>query len=225
MDFDQLLRRARLFQGVDDQALAGLVNIAQLRSFDRGERICRQDELKPGIFVVARGSARALVGSEDGREHVTRLLASGDAFADMATLGNFPCPASVEATEVMKALFLSSPQIDQWLCDHPSACRQVLTNTATEAGRLIRQITRLTLLNAHSRVAQFLLERDGSVRWGKRHVASYLGLTSETFSRVLRRLIEARLIEAPPDEDVRILDPEGLRAVSMGHEVPERAVA
>ena len=65
---------------------------------------------------------------------MTRLLASGDAFADMATLGNFPCPASVEATESMKALFLSSPRIDQWLLDHPLACRQVLTNTATEAG-------------------------------------------------------------------------------------------
>lgn len=224
MDFATWIAGTRLFGGVEGPALGALVAMAKSRSFKKGEVICRQDELKPGIYIVTRGACRALILAEDGGEHVTRLVAPGEAFADMATLGHFPCPATVEATEATQTIFLPSAELEAWLLAHPAACRLVLARTAQEAGRFIRQLGRLTLLSAQSRVAQFLLERNGDVRWGKRHVASYLGLTSETFSRVLKRLADSGLIEVRPDGKIGVLDASGLTKVSSG-QLDEKAVA
>ncbi|NQU24283.1 MAG: winged helix-turn-helix domain-containing protein, partial [Candidatus Nealsonbacteria bacterium] len=43
-----------------------------------------------------------------------------------------------------------------------------------------------------------------------RHVASHLNLTGETLSRVLRRLVDARLIEEVENNRIRVSDPEKL---------------
>ena len=50
----------------------------------------------------------------------------------------------------------------------------------------------------------------------KRHVASHLNLTSETFSRTLRRLVEAGLIAEVDNVRLRVVHPKKLRQVAEG---------
>ncbi len=50
----------------------------------------------------------------------------------------------------------------------------------------------------------------------KRHLASHLNLTSETFSRTLRRLVEAGLIAELSNNRVQLLDRKGLQRVAEG---------
>ena len=50
----------------------------------------------------------------------------------------------------------------------------------------------------------------------KRYVASHLNLTSETFSRTFRRLLDAGLISLGEKNHVRIVAPEKLRRIAEG---------
>jgi DNA-binding transcriptional regulator YhcF (GntR family) len=50
----------------------------------------------------------------------------------------------------------------------------------------------------------------------KRHVASHLNLSSETFSRTLSRLIEAGIIVEHDKNRVQVRQPLQLRAISEG---------
>ena len=50
----------------------------------------------------------------------------------------------------------------------------------------------------------------------KRHVASHLNLTSETFSRTVRRLADSHLIADFEGDRVRLLDRDGLARVAEG---------
>jgi CRP/FNR family transcriptional regulator len=86
---------------------------------------------------------------------------------------------------------------------------------------LINLMEDLALRDAAGRLARFLLDSataDGTVELPslKRHVASHLNLTSETFSRTLRRLLEAGLIAQPDASRVQLLDREKLRLVAAG---------
>jgi CRP/FNR family transcriptional regulator len=90
---------------------------------------------------------------------------------------------------------------------------------------LVTLMEDVTLRDAAGRLARYLLElakskptSDGVVKLPglKRYVASHLNLTSETFSRTLRRLVEAGLIAEVDNVRVRLLHPKKLQQVAMG---------
>jgi len=80
----------------------------------------------------------------------------------------------------------------------------------------------VVLRDAAGRVARFLLEakqmedRAVALPGLKRHVASHLNLTSETLSRVFRRLVELELIAETENNRLRVLQPDKLELVAEG---------
>ena len=87
---------------------------------------------------------------------------------------------------------------------------------------LVNLMEDLVLRDAAGRIARFLLatppDADGLIKLPglKRHVASHLNLTSETFSRTLRRLIDAGMIAECKGGRVEVLDPKNLRKIAEG---------
>ena len=87
---------------------------------------------------------------------------------------------------------------------------------------LVGLLEDVVLRDAAGRIANYLLDsprsRDGDVALPslKRYVASHLNLTSETFSRTFRRLVDAGLISVGTKNRVRIVAPERLRNVAQG---------
>ena len=101
----------------------------------------------------------------------------------------------------------------------------MMTGITLWARRLVTLIEDIALRDAAGRVARFLLElaesksaAEGVIKLPglKRHVASHLNLTSETFSRTLRRLIDTGLIAEIDASRLRLLHPKKLRQVADG---------
>jgi len=99
-----------------------------------------------------------------------------------------------------------------------------MTGLSRWVRHLLRLIEDVVLRDAAGRLARFLLETrpepnaDGAIALPglKRHVASHLNLTSETFSRVLRRFVEGGLVTELAGSRVRVLEPEKLDQVARG---------
>lgn len=87
---------------------------------------------------------------------------------------------------------------------------------------LIGLLEDIVLRDAAGRVARHLLQQaagsgsEFALPILKKDLASHLNLTSETLSRILRRLAESAMIEMPDQQSIRVLDRGRLAEVADG---------
>ncbi len=201
-------------------ASSGGLAIAQRRTHPAGKTIFRQGDDPPGLYIVASGLVRVYKQSPGGREHVLHLVGPSQTFAEVAVMGDFPCPANAQAIEASDCLMLDAARFRSALRDDHRLCLQLLTGMSFWVHHLVGLLEDLTLRDALSRVARYLhdiaADEDGVIQLPslKKHLASHLNLTSETLSRCLRRLAGAGLIKNVSAQSLRIIDPKGLLEVA-----------
>ena len=217
-----ILHDCRLFSQVQAEGFQRLVVIARLCKFGKGEMIFRQDEPCPGVYVVGSGLVRVFKAAASGKEHVLHMIGPGGTFAEAAAIGRFRCPANAEAIAPTKCVLLPLDLFHKALAADHQLCLGVMTGLTLWVRHLVGLMEDIVLRDAAGRLARFLLttpqSESGRIALPglKRHVASHLNLTSETFSRILRRLVEAELIAQPDANHVELTDPQKLRLVAEG---------
>lgn len=213
-----VLMRCGLFRRLTAQSLDRVAEIAVRRGYDKSARIFSQGDEPPGLFVVEDGAVRVFKASPSGREHVLHIAEPGNTFAEAAVMGGFPCPAHAEATVATTCVLLPVPAFPQLLDRDPELPRQLLGGMAAWVHQLVDLLEDVVLRDASGRLARYLLEaaEDGVVRQRtlKRHLASHLNLTSETFSRTLTRLGDRGLILREPGGRIRLLDAGAIQSLS-----------
>jgi len=217
-----ILHHCPLFSQVPAAGFQRLAAIARLCYFRKGQVVFRENEPCPGVFVLGQGLVRVFKTGPAGREHVLHIVGPGGTFAEVAAIGGFDLPASAEALKKTTCVLLPLDRFRRVLSEDHELCLGVLTSLTVWVRHLVTLMEDVTLRDAAGRLARFLLESpraaDGTLELPglKRHIASHLNLTSETFSRTLRRLVEAGLIAEADNARLRLLQPKKLRQVAEG---------
>ncbi len=218
----EILRSCRLFATVNEPSFARLVGMARLCRFRKGELIFRENQACPGVYVVGSGLVRVFRIGPNGKEHVLHMVGPGNTFAEVAAIGNFDCPASAQAEVASTCVLLPMDLFRRALEEDHPLCLEMMTGMTMWVRHLVNLMEDVVLRDAGGRLARFLLESeadaDGAIELPalKRHVASHLNLTSETFSRTLSRLIEAQLIVELEGNRIQLLDRARLRQLAEG---------
>lgn len=217
-----VLHDCRLFARVPPEGFQRLVVIARLCKFRKEEPIFRQGDPCPGVYVVGNGLVRVFKAAATGKEHVLHMVGPGGTFAEAAAIGRFPCPANAETIAPTVCALLPTDLLHKALEADHQLCLGMLTGMTLWVRHLVGLMEDIVLRDAAGRLAGYLLSAKRSegdqieLPGLKRHVASHLNLTSETFSRTLRRLVEAQLIDEPDANHIRLADPKKLRLVAEG---------
>lgn len=221
IDSATILAGSRFFAKVKGQSLDRLLQIAAIKDFTKHDTIFRQGDACPGVYVVGSGLVRVYKLAPSGKEHVLHLVAPGGTFAEVAAIGQFPCPAFAEALEDSRCVLLPSVHFSKALQEDHQLCLQLLGSFAGWVRHLVELVEDIALRDALGRLARYLLSTaDPATNLVqlpslKKHLASHLNLTSETLSRTLRRMMDMGLIEEHP-VDLRILDREKLADAAQG---------
>lgn len=219
---DAILQRCQLFSAVHESRRQLLTQSSQLCKFTKGRVIFRQGDACPGIYVVGSGTVRVYKIGATGKEHVLHMVGPGGTFAEVAAIGGFDCPANAEAVTATVCALIPLDRLRKHLQEDHALCLELISGLSFWVRHTITLLEDIVLRDAAGRVARFLLEAEPEDRdvvklpGLKRHVASHLNLTSETFSRTLGRLIEAGLVIDLENNRVRLLDRTGLHAISEG---------
>jgi CRP/FNR family transcriptional regulator len=217
-----VLHHCRLFSEVPERAFQRLVTIARICKFPKGQMIFREGQPCPGTYVVGSGLVRVFKAGTGGKEHVLHIVGPGHTFAEVAAIGGFACPANAEAIAPTTCVLLPTDLFRTALEEDHDLCLGLLTGMTVWVRHLVGVMEGVVLRDATGRLAQYLLDLDPDERETielpglKRHIASHLNLTSETFSRILRRLVDAGLIAELENNRVRLLDRGRLSMAAKG---------
>lgn len=222
MDAAPILRQSPFFAALQGAPFERLVAMARVREYPVGLTIFADGDVCPGVFVVGEGRVRVYKLAPNGREHVLHFVTQGGTFAEVAAIGSFPLPAFAEAEVDTTCVLLPAGPFRRALDDDHGLCLQLMGSLTRWVRHLVGRLEDLTLRDAAGRVARHLLDAPRDERGcvtlpgAKKHVASHLGLTSETFSRCLRKLADLGAIATDPGGDLRLLDPARLEAIAEG---------
>jgi CRP-like cAMP-binding protein len=218
----EILDGCRLFSAVQPESFQRLVTIARLVKYRKGQPIFREGQPCPGVYVVGSGLVRVFKTGPQGKEHVLHMVGPGQTFAEVAAVGGFDLPASAEAVAATTCALLPMDRFKRALEEDHGLCLGMLHGLTLWVRHLVGLMEDVVLRDAAGRLARYLLDSEvdstGLVELPtlKRHLASHLNLTSETFSRTIRRLVEAGLIAEPDGSHVRLVDRAGLHKVAEG---------
>ena len=217
-----ILWACRSFSNVTEKSLDQLCAIAHVSRFRKGEMVFRQGDPCPGLYVVGSGSIRVFTMAPNGKEHVLHFIEPGLTFAEVAAIGGFPCPAFAEALSDSRCVLLPTEPLKALLRRDHDVCLQIMTSLCSWVHNLVGLMGDIVLRDAGQRLARYLLDVGGEEGEAfalpnlKKDLASHLNLTSETFSRTLRRLQDAGLIEQLDGGRMRIARHDELQNLADG---------
>lgn len=153
----------------------------------KGEQISRNGTYNRNVYFVEEGLMRTFY-YEDGKDITTNFYTEGKLIANIDTLfGNQPTQYNIEALEDSQLVFCNYEKLEE-LCGKslPVAnfSRYILGNLMAQ---MYHRISSLQHMTAKEKYEQLLSENPNIVlRAPLGTIASYLGISQETLSRIRR---------------------------------------
>ncbi len=142
------------------------------------------------LIFVERGLLRSFTDDDDGGEHTMQFALEGWWISDMASFfSGEESKYNIEALEESELLQLSKQSMDEVMDSVPRMQRYFLELMQNHIIALQRRITVTQSMTAEERYLK-LMERNPDLitRASQQHIASYLGITPETLSRIRKQV-------------------------------------
>ena len=218
------LRACGLFTHADDATLDALAAALRVRRFRKGETVFHQGDPGDALFIVASGSVKVVLPSDEGAEPaIVAVLGAGEFFGELAILDGAPHSATIVAVEATETLVLHRDAFLRLIDTEPELRRALLASLATEIRRLTGHVEDLHFLDLPGRLASRIGRlaggeargADGSVRipwpYTQSELAGMIGGSRQSVNRLLADLVDEGLVRL--ERDVLIVpDPDRLAA-------------
>ncbi|MEZ1317839.1 Crp/Fnr family transcriptional regulator [Pseudomonas fluorescens] len=209
----QILRSHHLFEPLNDEQMNELMATSQLLSIDKGEPLFRQGEPADSFYFVIAGAVKIYRLTPDGQEKVFEVLGDRQTFAEAMMLMDTPnYVASAEAVCPTQLYRLSNSTYMRLLQSNSRLTFALLGKLCVRLHQRVNEIETLSLKNATHRVVRYLLTQlvrqqtdQFELPMAKQLIAGHLSIQPETFSRIIRRLIDEQII-TQDGRQIAILD-------------------
>lgn len=210
---------------IDEVDLGRLDALAEHIILRPGEALIREGDEARHVFNITSGSVRVYKLLSDGRRQITGFLFAGD-FLGLATGETYVF--SAEAIEPATACRFRKSDYRALIRETPALEAALLERATHELAAAQNQMLLLGRKTALERIATFLLDLPGHdparatapglvhLPMTRSEIADYLGLTIETVSRALTRLKTGGVIRLLSLTELRIEQPERLKALAEG---------
>jgi CRP/FNR family transcriptional regulator, cyclic AMP receptor protein len=206
------LRACGLFGHADEATVDALAAALRVRRFRKGETVFHQGDPGDALFIVASGSVKVVLPSDEGAEPaIVAVLGAGEFFGELAILDGAPHSATIVAVEPTETLVLHRDAFLGLIDTQPELRRALLASLATEIRRLTGHVEDLHFLDLPGRLASRILrlaageqpDAEGSVRiawpYTQSELAGMIGGSRQSVNRLLADLDDEGLVRLERD--------------------------
>jgi D-lactate dehydrogenase len=122
-----LLKRIRLFSGLDDAALETLAGLIERMTFEPGELLCSEGEVGDRMFLIESGDVAVLKRVDDGDPIEVTVLHRGDIAGDIGLFGDRTRSATLKACSPCEAWVLSYDAFERLIETEGSVAKGLLS--------------------------------------------------------------------------------------------------
>jgi len=192
-----------------------------------GETFLKEGDPASHLINITEGSVKVYKLMPDGRRQITGFLSAGDL---LGLAVNDVYTYSAEALTPVTMCKFPRRQLERLLEEFPAMEKRMLAMASNELAAAQEQMMLLGRKTAHERIATFLLTlaarerrfgRSGKVvelTMTRTDIADYLGLTTETASRVFTNLRKRGWIDLDGANRVVLAEPGALEELATGLE-------
>lgn len=203
--------RVPIFSHLDAKTQHKVDHKVHCISFKKGESIYQANDSSDGLMIVNEGRIRIDRLSDNGKQHLIRILNPGDFTGEMAlfmeTKHEDYATAMIDSTICM----IKRDDLNDLMNQHPQIAMKMLTTFAQRLEEVEKNNTRLVNESVDKRIILYLIESMDEhhhvrLSMSKKDIASYLGTTPETLSRKLFELEDANLIKQHTNRHIELLN-------------------
>ncbi len=206
-----------LFQGLPNDQLQTIAEITVSKELTKGSTVFFEGDEATGFYMVSSGKVKIFKMSIDGREQILHIFGRGEPFGEVPVFHGHPFPANAVTLTKTSLLFFPRREFVDLVTSTPSLALSMLAMLSLRLRRFASQIESLSLKEVPGRLAAYLVylseeqENNDQVVLDipKGQLASLLGTSPETLSRIFAKMTSENLIRVK-GKNIELMDYEEL---------------
>jgi CRP-like cAMP-binding protein len=212
VNIQQELINAHIFTKLDSRQLDRVEQHAIRKTLHPGESLFNQGDIANRFYYVVKGQIKLFRTSPTGGEKIIEIVTAGDTFAEALMFNDVPTfPVGAQALTICELVSIDSKDFAKMLRDSTDTLFLMLGDLTLRLRGLLREVDELSQFSATSRVAAYLLriipqgKTSFALPVNKQILASRFSVTPETFSRIIKQLIQKNIIKVSGSQ-IEVLD-------------------
>jgi CRP-like cAMP-binding protein len=161
-----------------------------VKKLRKKQYLLQEGDVCKSVAFVEKGALRLYKVNEDGSEHIVQFAVEGQFLADLYSfLTNEPCIYNIDAIEDSELVVITRSASDELRKRSPQFQEFIFQATSEAYIQLERRMTSAISLSLEERYKELTDNNSDIIQRLPQHmIASYMGLSPETLSRVRKRI-------------------------------------
>lgn len=126
MDVAKFLQNTPLFSALSKKAIWRLADLAQLKTFNKGDIIIKEGGSGTGCFIITQGSVEVIKNMDSDKPITVATLSKGEIIGEMNVIDEQPHSASIRAKEKTECIMISAWDFKAQMQAYPEIALQIL---------------------------------------------------------------------------------------------------
>jgi len=192
-----LLHEVSIFSTLGEDELSALEKISHLHHYKEGESLFTAGDVSSALMLLVEGVVSVFKHDDKGNEIVIGYFKRSEFLAEAATLRHSPLPSSARFQTDGKLIKIDIEAFEDLFIMHPSISYAIIQSLLQKIDLLQQNIHFNIASSSIDKILHFYKENPKlSLDLKQYEIASVLGMTAETLSRNIRKLVkENKLIK------------------------------